>query len=111
MGLTSSEELYVLKLDAESNHLVVGTRDQLLQSALTFTKPSWVSGEVTKEPIMVGAKVRYKAPEVDAELHLGDSMAEVRFSKPQSAITPGQSVVFYQGDIVLGGGIIDAVLC
>jgi tRNA-specific 2-thiouridylase len=109
-GLGLAQHLYVLKLDAESNRLVVGTRDQLLHNALTATKLSWVSGEVAREPLSITAKVRYKAPEVAAELRLSDSVAEVRFTKPQSAITPGQSVVFYQGDVVLGGGIIDAVL-
>jgi len=111
LGLNSSRQLYVLKLDAESNRLVVGTREQLLHSMLVATKLSWVSGEAAKEPLTVTAKVRYKAPEVAAELRPGDGRAEVRFIKPQSAITPGQSVVFYQGDVVLGGGIIDAVLC
>ena len=111
LGLTSSKQLYVLKLDAANNRLVVGTRDQLLHNGLTFTKPSWVSGEAAKESTTITAKVRYKAPEVAAELHPSDSMAEVRFITPQSAIAPGQSVVFYHGDVVLGGGIIDAVLC
>jgi tRNA-specific 2-thiouridylase len=111
LGLNSSRQLYVLRLDAESNRLVVGTREQLLHSMLVATKLSWVSGEAAKEPVTVAAKVRYKAPEVAAELRPGDGGAEVRFLKPQSAITPGQSVVFYQGDVVLGGGIIDAVLC
>jgi tRNA-specific 2-thiouridylase len=111
LRLASGRELYVLRLDAESNRLVVGSSEQGLHNALTATKLSWVSGEVAGEPIGITAKVRYKAAEVAAELHLSDSKAEVRFAKPQSAITPGQSVVFYQGDIVLGGGIIDAVLC
>ena len=111
LGLTSSKQLYVLKLDATNNRLVVGTGDQLLHSVLVATKLSWVSGEASKEPIGITAKVRYKAPEVAAEFHLSDSMAEVRFIKPQPAIAPGQSVVFYQSDAVLGGGIIDAVLC
>jgi len=111
LGLASSKQLYVLKLDAANNRLVVGTRDQLLHSMLTITRPSWVSGEVAKGAIIITAKVRYKAAEVAAELRPSDSMAEVRFIKPQSAITPGQSVVFYQGDAVLGGGVIDAVLC
>jgi len=111
LGLASGRELYVLRLDAASNRLVVGTREQGLHNALTATKLSWVSGKTAGEPVAITAKVRYKAAEVAAELHLSDSLAEVRFAMPQSAITPGQSVVFYQGDVVLGGGIIDAVLC
>jgi len=111
LGLASGKQLYVLRLDAESNRLVVGTRDQLLRSMFVATQLSWVSGEAVKESTAITAKVRYKAPEVAARLHLSDSRAEVRFIKPQSAVAPGQSVVFYHGDIVLGGGIIDAVLC
>ena len=110
LGLASSQERYVLRLDAESNRLVVGTRDQLLRNALTAISLSWVGGEAAAESVAITAKVRYKAPDVAAELLYSDGRAEVRFAKPQSAITPGQSVVFYQGDIVLGGGIIDAVL-
>jgi len=110
LGLTSPQQLYVLKLNAANNRLVVGTKDQLLSNRLIATRLSWVSGKAPEEPITITAKVRYKAPEVAAELHLNDR-AEVHFIKPQPAIAPGQSVVFYQGDVVLGGGIIDAVLC
>jgi tRNA-specific 2-thiouridylase len=110
LGLNSNKQLYVLNLDAENNRLVVGSRDQLLGNSLTANSLSWVSGEAVKEPLSVTAKVRYKAPEVAVKLQPVDGRVEVHFTKPQSAITPGQSVVFYQGDEVLGGGVIDAVL-
>jgi tRNA-specific 2-thiouridylase len=110
LGLASNEQLYVLELDAASNRLVVGTKDQTLHNALIASELSWVSGRAPAEPINIMAKVRYKAAEVAAKLHPKDGMAEVRFVESQSAIAPGQSVVFYQGDVVLGGGIIDAVL-
>ena len=111
LGLASDEQLYVLKLDAANNRLVVGTKDRLLHNALIASKLSWVSGKAPREPINITAKVRYKAPEVAARLHLKDKIAEINFHQPQQAIAPGQSVVFYQNDVVLGGGIIDAVLC
>ena len=111
LGLASDEQLYVLKLDAANNRLVVGTKDHLLHNALIASKLSWVSGEAPREPINITAKVRYKAPEADARLHLKDKIAEINFHQPQRAIAPGQSVVFYQNDVVLGGGIIDAVFC
>jgi len=110
LGLASNEQLYVLKLDAANNKLVVGTKDQTLHNVLISSGLSWVSEEAPKKPINITAKVRYKATEVAAKLHLKDGVAEVCFIEPQSAIAPGQSVVFYQGDVVLGGGIIDAVL-
>lgn len=109
LGLALSEQFYVIELDADNNRLVVGSRDQLLHSVLIASQLSWVSGKAPQEPISITAKVRYKAPEVAAKLRLNDR-AEVRFAEPQQAIAPGQSVVFYQGDVVLGGGVIDAVL-
>jgi len=110
LGLASNKQLYVLELDAANNRLVVGSKDQTLHNVLFASKLSWVSGEAPAGPISITAKVRYKAPEVAAELRPDDNGAEVRFAEPQVAIAPGQSAVFYQGDIVLGGGVIDAVL-
>jgi len=109
LGLASGEPLYVIELDAANNRLVVGSKDQLLHSVLLASQLSWVSGKAPAGSISITAKVRYKALEVAAELHLNDG-AELRFDEPQQAIAPGQSVVFYQDDFVLGGGIIDAVL-
>ena len=110
LGLASSEPLYVLGLDAANNRLVVGTREQALHNALIASRLSWVSGEAPEVPVDITAKIRYKTPEVAAELHLKGSSSEVRFLEPQWAIARGQSVVFYQGDVILGGGVIDAVL-
>ncbi|MFC2017432.1 tRNA 2-thiouridine(34) synthase MnmA [Chloroflexota bacterium] len=107
LRLTSNERLYVLKLDTSDNRLVVGTKDQLLSNTLFATKLSWVSGEAPEESTSITAKIRYKSPEAAARLHLNDGVAEVEFHQPQKAITPGQSIVFYQGDAVLGGGIIE----
>ena len=110
LGLTSEEPLYVLKIDAESNEIVVGNREQALHNVLLSRKLSWISGRSPELPIAVTAKIRYQAPEAAAELYPGDDGVEVRFFEPQSAMAPGQSIVFYQNDEVLGGGIIDAVL-
>ncbi|MBC8429345.1 MAG: tRNA 2-thiouridine(34) synthase MnmA [Dehalococcoidia bacterium] len=109
LGLTSNEQLYVIELDAANNRLVVGTKDQSLHNMLIAINLSWVSGKAPREPSSMTAKIRYKSPEVATELNPNDSMAEVQFLEPQWAIAPGQSIVFYQGEVVLGGGIIDAV--
>ena len=106
LGLTSNKRLYVLRLDAANNRLVVGTKDQLLGNRLFASKLNWVSGKAPRELTNITAKVRYKSPAVTAKLHLNDGVAEVDFQQPQWAIAPGQAIVFYQGDIVLGGGII-----
>jgi len=107
LGLTSHERLYVLRLDTANDRLVVGTKDQLLSNRLFASKLSWISGEAPKESINITAKIRYRSPEVTAKLHLNDGVAEVNFQQPQWAIAPGQAIVFYQGDAVLGGGIIE----
>lgn len=107
LGLASNERLYVLRLDTANNRLVVGTRDQLLSNRLLASNLSWVSGKAPQQPINVTAKIRYKSPEAVAKLYIRHGRAEVQFLKPQRAITPGQAVVFYQGDALLGGGIIE----
>jgi len=111
LGLASSTRLYVLKLDAANNRLMVGTEDQLLTSTLLADNLSWVSGEAPADTVHVTAKVRYKSPDVPLTLHLNNGIAWVEFHRPQRAISPGQSVVFYQGDTVLGGGIIEKAEC
>ena len=107
LGLASAQRLFVLKLDTTTNRLVVGTKDQLFSDNLIAGKLSWVSGEIPKEPINITAKIRYKSSEVAATLHSRDGVVEINFNQPQRAITPGQAIVFYQGDTVLGGGIIE----
>jgi tRNA-specific 2-thiouridylase len=110
LGLTTAEPLYVLEIDADNNKIVVGKREQALHNVLVARQLHWVSGKSPSEPMEITAKVRYKATEAAAELYPGDDGVEVRFVEPQSAMAPGQSIVFYRGDEVLGGGVIDAVL-
>ena len=118
LGLSSNTRLYVLKLDAANNRLIVGSEDQLFSETLFASNLSWLSGEAPADATNITAKVRYKSPEIAVTLQLNDELARVNFHQPQRAISPGQSVVFYQGDTVLGGGIIqdakcnaDAILC
>ncbi len=107
LGLASSKPLYVIRLDATNNKLVVGNREELLSSTLFASKLSWVSGKAPKEPVEITAKIRSNSPEVAATLSCRDGKAEVQFHQSQWAIAPGQAVVFYQDDAVLGGGIIE----
>ncbi|MBN1368052.1 MAG: tRNA 2-thiouridine(34) synthase MnmA [Dehalococcoidales bacterium] len=110
LGVNSNETLYVTKLDSYYNHVVVGSKERLLSTKLMATQLCWVSGKIPDEPLEAKAKIRYKAPESNATVTQSHGMAEVVFKEPQSAITPGQSVVFYHGEVVLGGGIIEEVL-
>ncbi len=102
----SNERLYVLRLDPKLNQIIVGTEDKLYTQRLVAYKVRWVSGIMPSEPIAITAKIRYKSPEAAAILFPYSDFVEVIFDQPQRAVTPGQAVVFYQGDEVLGGGTI-----
>jgi tRNA-specific 2-thiouridylase len=100
------EPLYVLSLDPLTNSVIAGSEHELLSDILWADKLSFVSGQALQGPLAVEAKIRYRSQAAPALLALHDGRAEVRFERPQRAITPGQAVVFYQGEKVLGGGII-----
>jgi tRNA-specific 2-thiouridylase len=107
LGIAAPQALYVLAIDAENNALVVGTAAELGRTELTASGVSYVSGERPAQPIRVTAKIRYKAREVPAVLEpLPGDRAALRFDEPLRDITPGQGVVFYQGEELMGGGII-----
>ncbi len=107
LGISSPVPLYVLAKDATSCTLFVGSEAELGQSELTAVDVVWASGEHPLGPFQAEVKTRYTAKEIPAEVTPleGDS-TRVRFDLPQRDITPGQAVVFYQGDLVLGGGTI-----
>ncbi len=108
LGIGSPRPLYVLRLDPGSNRVIVGEEEDLYQSTLTAGGLSWTSGSPPATPLAVTAKIRYKAEPAPATLTVTGNVARVEFERPQRAITPGQAVVFYNGDVVLGGGIIEA---
>ena len=107
LGIATGRRLFVLKLDPASNTVVVGPEESLLTSGLKATSLSFVCVK-PQRPLEVGAKIRFRTPEVGARLKVFNEEAEVLFDQPQRAIAPGQAVVFYRGDEVLGGGIIEA---
>lgn len=108
LGVASPVPLYVIAKDAVTNTLKVGTVDELGSRELLAVNVNWTSGMVFEQPFMAQVKSRYTAKEAPAQvLPLeGGSKARVIFESPQRDITPGQAAVFYQGDVVLGGGII-----
>ena len=110
LGLSTGERQYVLRLDAQNNRLVVGSKDQLLSQRLSARKLSWVAGKPPQNLDNITAKIRYQSKEAPVKLDINGSEATVEFYQPQSAVTPGQAIVFYQGNTVLGGGIIQESL-
>jgi len=107
LGISSSEPLYVVKIDREKNTLIVGREEDVYADELEAEHVNYISKDHLREPIQVRARIRYNMEEAPATVSfLFNSRVRVRFSRPQRAITPGQAVVFYQDDIVLGGGTI-----
>jgi tRNA-specific 2-thiouridylase len=108
LGLATGIPLYVVGIDAEDASVTVGPREALERGALTASRVNWISGQTPASPIRAAARIRYRHREAPATITpLGDGRASVAFDTPQSAITPGQAVVFYDGEVVLGGGWID----
>jgi tRNA-specific 2-thiouridylase len=108
MGIAAPHPLYVLSIDAETNTIVVGKNEDLYRSRLEVSDVNWIAFEKLAEPKSVQAKIRYKHAEAKAMISpLEGGRVRVEFEKPQRAVTPGQAVVFYEGDAVVGGGIID----
>ena len=95
------------KIDANKNEVTLGKEEDLYSDEMFVTGVSFVSGVVPKNAFKCKVKPRYRKEESEAEIHiLDDKNAKVTFKEKQKAITKGQSAVFYDGDIVLGGGII-----
>jgi tRNA-specific 2-thiouridylase len=103
LGISAPDPLYVLSIDPVSNTVVAGKEKHLYSSSLTATPVNFLPGETGGR---AEAKIRYAHGPEPCEFSLTGDILEVRFDKPQKAVTPGQSVVLYRDDIVIGGGII-----
>jgi tRNA-specific 2-thiouridylase len=107
IGIAGPAALYVIALDAAENAVIVGTARELGRHECTALGVNYVSGEIPSAPFRATAKIRYKAREAPCTLvPLPDSTVRVYFDQPQRDITPGQGIVFYDGEVVIGGGII-----
>ncbi|MFC1942139.1 tRNA 2-thiouridine(34) synthase MnmA [Chloroflexota bacterium] len=108
LGIAAEEPLYVTDILPDRNAVVVGTREQTYSSELIASDLNWIAIARPEHTINVKAKIRYRHPEAKATITpLEDDNIYVKFDEPQMAITPGQSIVFYEGDVVIGGGIIN----
>lgn len=109
LGIARPEPLYVIATDAAAQRVVVGSNADLMRGSLMAENVNWLSIARPDRPIRAQVKIRNKHVAAEAKLTvLGDSRVDVRFDEPQRAITPGQAAVFYDGDLVLGGGWIQA---
>ena len=107
LGVASPVPLYVITKDAVRNTLIVGTQEQLGSIELIARDVNWLSGEAPRESFRAEVKIRYTAKEAEAWVApMEGDQTQVRFDAPQRDITAGQAAVFYQSDVVIGGGII-----
>lgn len=108
LGLAADRRLYVVRVDTVSNTVVVGREEELLEAACIVGDLNLIGMDHSDEPVRAQVKVRYASPAVPATIWpLEEGRLRIEFNAPQRALSPGQSAVFYQGDRVLGGGIIE----
>jgi tRNA-uridine 2-sulfurtransferase len=108
LGLSTGVPLYVVGIDAATADVTVGAKADLERDSLTASRVNWISGDAPDAAIRAHARIRYRHTEAPATITpLGDDRVSVVFDAPQTAITPGQAVVFYHQDCVVGGGWID----
>ncbi|TAL06921.1 MAG: tRNA 2-thiouridine(34) synthase MnmA, partial [Verrucomicrobia bacterium] len=107
LGLTTTKPVYVVELDAENNRVIVGDDSALDRDEFIAERCNWHPFEQLTAPIEVTAKIRYNHPGTPATITpLDGNRTKVKLHTPQRAITPGQAAVFYQDDLVVGGGWI-----
>jgi tRNA-specific 2-thiouridylase len=108
MGISAREPLYVTGIDAERNAIIVGPKADVYGDELVASNLNWIEFDTLEQPIELKAKIRYRHREGDAVVTpISNGEVNVKFAQPQMAITPGQSVVFYKGSVVVGGGTIE----
>jgi tRNA-specific 2-thiouridylase len=109
LGIAHPRPLYVVGFDIGRNAVVVGTSEHVWADELVAEKVNWIAIKKLSEPMRTRARIRYKHEESPATISpLENGGVLVRFDRPQRAITPGQSVIFYSDDVVVGGGIIQS---
>ena len=108
LGLSTSVPLYVVAMDAATRTVTVGPRTAIERTTLAASSVNWIAGTSPPDRTRVAAQIRHRHAEAPATLHVeGSTAARLEFDTPQRAISPGQAVVFYDGDAVVGGGWID----
>ncbi len=111
LGISSGKPLYVIDIDHENNTITASSQEELYRDEFTAFKMNWIAMPELKEEITVQARIRYRHKEAEAIVNpLSRDEVHVKFREPQMAITPGQTVVFYDEDTLIGGGTIEKVM-
>lgn len=107
LGIAAPEPLYVVQLNAGKNQVIVTTRDRAGSSDCIVERVNWVSIPEPQAPIKTTVKIRYRStPSAVTLIPVGENRVKLQFDEPIVGITPGQAAVFYNGDVLLGGGVI-----
>ena len=107
IGIAAPRPFYVLRKDTLTNTLIVGEKEELMQSEIFVDDVNWISGKIPSEAIHVKLKIRYKSDVLDAVVYpQSPETVRIVFETPVASLTPGQFAVFYNGEEVLGGGVI-----
>ncbi|MGI5888608.1 MAG: tRNA 2-thiouridine(34) synthase MnmA [Oscillospiraceae bacterium] len=106
LGISEGERMYVLGKDMKANTVTLGKREEVFSIGAAARNVNWVSVSGISGPRRVGARIRYSSSEIKGTAEPMEDGVRVIFDEPQKAVTPGQSLVMYDGDEVLGGGII-----
>src|SRR5512147_2457026 len=107
LGVATGSPLYVLEINGEKRQVVVGSGEQLYSKTLRARRLNWIAVDGLREPMRVAVKIRNRHEPSPAVIEkTGNDEVQATFDQPQRAITPGQAAVFYDGDLVVGGGWI-----
>jgi tRNA-specific 2-thiouridylase len=108
LGVSAGERLYVVRIEPKTNRVVLGSSAELQTRAMTISDSNFILVNELRGPLRITAKIRYRSPFVPATIEpSGSGNVRVEFLRPVKGVCPGQAAVFYEGDAVVGGGIID----
>jgi len=108
LGVAAGERLYVVRVEPNTNRIVLGQHDALLTKEMAVSEPHFIPFDELKTPMAVDVKIRYRSPFVSAVIEpFPQKRVHVAFDRPVAGVCPGQAAVFYDGDTVVGGGIIE----
>ncbi len=108
LGIAAPKPLYVSQIDVMNNRIIVSDQSDIMSKAMTIKDINLISVDTLDKPLKADVKIRVQHRAAPASVtSIGDGRIKVVFDEPQLAITPGQSAVFYVGDVVLGGGVIE----
>jgi tRNA-specific 2-thiouridylase len=103
LGISFAEPLFVTDIDAAKNLVIIGIKDELKAGGLVLKDINLLADEM---PNKANVKIRYQSSEIPCSIKMLKNSARAIFDEPHESVSPGQSAVFYKGDIVLGGGTI-----